>query len=829
LSDPDSPEGEDTLSHPDHVETRDLRGIQARGSRSTPRDADAVAIAPLARDGEPGVQIGRYQLLGLVGTGGMGLVWGAWDPELERRVALKLVRYSSPNARERMLHEGQLLARLSHPNVVPVFDVGAMADQVYLVMEWIRGDTLRAHAEAAADARVVLAAYRQAGEGLAAAHRAGVIHRDFKPDNAIVGDDDRVRVLDFGIALDQTGPRHTAGAGTARYMPPEQERGDEVTAAADQYAFCVSLREGLEPHGGAPSWIAAIIARGSDPDPARRFASMDDLLGALGRDPARRRRRVGLGLVLVAFAIGAFAIGRSRAGGGEAVVEPCSGTDAELAASWNPPAHARVVANLTKLGSLTDPERVARDLDRYGAAWVDAQRTTCLANERKQLTPSLYEGRMRCLARARSQLAATGELLAGVTAADLENALVAAGSLPDTGGCAENLGIEPPRAEVRDRLREIAGRVERAVVLAVAYSPDAVAAAQGATADARATGYAPLIARARLVEGRALFANRQDPDAVYMDAIVTALQAHDDVTAVEAYARWVYVHDGPPDNWPVMVALAERLERPGRFARALLYGNRGVRRMLDGEWNEARELYDRAAKAAGDATDIELVSISQNRAELTDPDTAATLLRAAHDRLVATLGRDHRNTLSAQIKVAFTIRDPVKARAEVEQACRGLERWTNLSTVMYCAYEAAWLADQAGDRATARSWFQRVTRHPALGAVAEAYLAVTAEPPDRSALAQLAPMVTATEHSPVFERVRAADAYAVIAHVDPTSWPRALAMLDTLPHQLYRHRLAHARAHVAEQLTASRPDEARRLGDLARAWYAGAGPASGSR
>src|SRR5258705_3251747 len=89
------------------------------------------------------VKLGRFHLLGLVGAGGMGMVWGAWDPELERRVALKLVRYSSPGARERMLHEGQLLARLSHPNVVPVFDVGVMGDQVFLVMEWVRGRTLR--------------------------------------------------------------------------------------------------------------------------------------------------------------------------------------------------------------------------------------------------------------------------------------------------------------------------------------------------------------------------------------------------------------------------------------------------------------------------------------------------------------------------------------------------------------------------------------------------------------------------------------------------------------------------------------------------------------
>src|SRR5689334_21679470 len=141
------------------------------------------------------VHLGRYHLLEMVGAGGMGVVWGAWDPELERRVAIKLVKATMQAARERIQLEGQALARLSHPNVVTVHDVGVVDEQVYIVMEWVRGQNLRAYCREPRTLRDILAIYRAAGEGLAAAHAAGLIHRDFKPDNAIRGDDGRVRVL----------------------------------------------------------------------------------------------------------------------------------------------------------------------------------------------------------------------------------------------------------------------------------------------------------------------------------------------------------------------------------------------------------------------------------------------------------------------------------------------------------------------------------------------------------------------------------------------------------------------------------------------------------
>src|SRR5262245_6353055 len=183
----------------------ELTGVGAvLGDRPDPdKLARAVARSRVAEllfaDKRP-VKLGRYHLLELVGSGGMGVVWGAWDPELDRRVAIKLLNATMQTARDRIVREGQALARLSHPNVVPIYDVGVVDDRVYMVMEWVRGHSLRSFGSAPRTIAELVAVYRAAGQGLAAAHRANLIHRDFKPENAILGNDGRVRVLDFGLA-----------------------------------------------------------------------------------------------------------------------------------------------------------------------------------------------------------------------------------------------------------------------------------------------------------------------------------------------------------------------------------------------------------------------------------------------------------------------------------------------------------------------------------------------------------------------------------------------------------------------------------------------------
>ncbi|MBA3550218.1 MAG: serine/threonine protein kinase, partial [Nannocystis sp.] len=253
-----------------------------------------------------GTLLGRYSLLRKLGEGGMGVVYSAYDEELDRRVAIKLLRVkdgAGPSAASRMLREAQAMAKLSHPNVVQVYDTGELSGQVFLAMEFVHGQTLREWLHGSETVprpvprpwRDVLAMYIQAGQGLAAAHAAGLVHRDFKPDNVLVGADGRARVLDFGLARYESAravdpaddptdsqdpaadedlelssrsrnrsrnpsrrsrpadPQLTAAGttiGTPAYMSPEQHLRAPTAARSDQFSFCVSLYEGL--HGERP-------------------------------------------------------------------------------------------------------------------------------------------------------------------------------------------------------------------------------------------------------------------------------------------------------------------------------------------------------------------------------------------------------------------------------------------------------------------------------------------------------------------------------------------------------------------------------------------------
>jgi serine/threonine protein kinase len=307
-----------------HLDTcEDCRMLLAEIARS-------LASAP-GGPGELGVldrgaTVGRYSIQKAIGAGAVGVVYEAVDDELRRRVALKLVRPSGDDTsrdrlRIRVRREARAMAKLAHPNVVAVYDVGAHGDAVFVTMELVDGSTLT-EALVGRDWRGVLALFREAGEGLAAAHAAGLVHRDFKPDNVLVGPDGHAKVGDFGIARAAgTGPgagsdegggatlhTKTRGAvGTPAYMAPEQMRGEPVDARADVFAFCVALHEALygsRPFAGAtvgellvaiergaiapapvrtrvPTRIRSAIVRGLAASTAERTPSMRVLLDEL--------------------------------------------------------------------------------------------------------------------------------------------------------------------------------------------------------------------------------------------------------------------------------------------------------------------------------------------------------------------------------------------------------------------------------------------------------------------------------------------------------------------------------------------------------------------
>ncbi|MEZ4361436.1 MAG: protein kinase [Kofleriaceae bacterium] len=868
--DPDElPAGEPTYAEPDHLHTVDALSPRARAARAVALSSSPGApSAPTPRAEPEGIRVGRYQLLEMVGAGGMGLVWGAWDPELERRVALKLLQPTQSAARERILSEGQVLAKLSHPNVVPIYDVGVMGEQVYLVMEWVRGITLRAFARSAPSLHALLEAYRQAAQGLLAAHQRGIVHRDFKPDNVIRGDDGRVRVLDFGLAQSEVtdAAARTAGAlvaGTPHYMAPEQVRGEAALAATDQYAFCVSLGEALaalakREQRRVPGWLQAITARGTTEDPAQRFASMSELLDALDRDPARRWRRGGAGVAILAAAIGAFAFGRARAS--ETALAPCAGSVAEIATVWAPAQRAQLVSHLRGLGSaLTaeEPQRLADDLDAYSARWAEQHRRSCLARERRELSAVLFDRRLACLARGKASLAAVAELLGAVPADGLAAALVARRSLPDVATCAavDDSAVLPPAPALAAQVRALAPAIERARVLGLAQRPDALEAARSAVADTRRVGYAPLLARALLVQGRAevaLFLD--DARATLTEALSQALLSSDDVLALEAYARliWVQEYRDPPESWLVMSQLAARTGGRGRFGRALMFNNFGGLLLRAQRRDEGRAMLERALaesdlrqgplSAGASEEQIELVGVLQNLSLIElDPGVRQRLLERATASLQATIGENHPRTFAMQELTAMLTGAPGPARAELETACLGYQRWGLTTAHSACAFEIGWLAEEAGDDAGARRWMKVAAADHSLEAerattqVAATYLRV--RDPETSAVAlqadlrQLATVAAAVLAKDGFwHHVDAADAEVVLAlgherlgrAADAlAAWRRALAALHGIELPVYERRLARLRAAVAER-TADRR-EAQQLASAALTWYRAVG------
>jgi hypothetical protein len=255
-----------------------------------------LALSALTRDQDrppiaPGVRLGRYVLAHRLGQGSMGVVWSAHDPELGRQVAIKLLHLSAADPGQPPLREAQALARIAHPNVVPVFDAGVVSGRAFVVMEQVEGCTLRTWLAAARSWPQVVRVFLDAGRGLAAVHAAGLRHGDFKPENVLIGADGRARVSDFGLA--QLAGEGAGGLqGTAAYLAPEQVAGRAVDARADQFAFCVALREALAGEGAPPSpgWLRRIVERGLSRDPAARFPTLDPLLAALEHGPRRRRR-----------------------------------------------------------------------------------------------------------------------------------------------------------------------------------------------------------------------------------------------------------------------------------------------------------------------------------------------------------------------------------------------------------------------------------------------------------------------------------------------------------------------------------------------------------
>jgi eukaryotic-like serine/threonine-protein kinase len=612
-SDPDDPtdRSKRELTTPDTLPARDPGALA---------DATAATLAELL----PGAsreraKIGRFTVLEVLGTGGMGVVLAAYDPQLDRKVAIKILRTRGlAGARRekeaaRLLREARAMAQLSHPHVVTVYDAGTIDDRVFIAMEYIAGKTARGWLNA--ESRTVdeiLDVYIKAGRGLAAGHAAGMVHRDFKPDNVLVGDDGRVCVIDFGLARPttrQTGDDEseptptpnwsnvspesmltTAGLlfGTPAYMSPEQHRKAELDARADQFSFCAALFEALyrrmpfkantypelaaKVHDGKidrpednpqiPGRVTAAILRGLRPHPDDRFASMDALLDALS-PPASRRR----GLVIASMALGAAAavaitlgVTRMRAAHAGAA---CEGGEARLAGIWDAPARQRVRDGLLaskRRHAAETSRRVADELDRYTADWVARRREVCEATEvRHEQSSGAFDLRMQCFTERLASLRALTSLYASADAAIADNALTAARHLPATAECVTLApGASPPSPLQRGQLvplrRELA---EARVDVEAGKYLEAVRRLQALRGFAKQVGYTPFEAEVAFWIGVALSGATKPElaEPALRDALATAARSKQDEFVARAETMLIWVNGYQLGHYAEAVAM----------------------------------------------------------------------------------------------------------------------------------------------------------------------------------------------------------------------------------------------------------------------------------
>ncbi|MBS1123536.1 MAG: serine/threonine protein kinase [Deltaproteobacteria bacterium] len=607
-----------------------------------------VVVGCMAQPAElsPGSLVGRYQILALVGRGAFGVVYAAYDPELDRKVALKILHRSNRDDEERFQREARAMARVSSPHVVAVHDVGRADIGWFAAMEFVDGRTLGAWlTEEERSPAAIVAAFVQAGRGLAAAHAAGIIHRDFKPENVLVHASGRVAVTDFGLARSDVLVAPVAtdakpGAissitvegtlvGTPLYMAPEALRREPVDARSDLFSFCVALYAALyatHPFSahGVPELLAAIeagprvrrqvriprhvrdaVLSGLRADPARRPHSMLALVRALEHDPRRAR--------LVAIAIGAvgLSIVVTR------VVQPSPSrapptcperASTQVAAVWGPEQRATLRTGIAASRSplaVGAAARIERALDRYAASWTTGWVEACTSEDARLQSAQQLADRFACLGRRRDQWASLVSALVHPDDQVIAGASTAAYALPPVAAC----GDERMHAGMSQRddagLAAAYEMVGRAQVFADLGNTQAGLAALAVPLSlARSTGDRALEAEALIVEGdlRRAVDPRRAEAPLHAAAIAASAVGRLDL---EARAKVLIVE-----------TLAHSQLRIAEGERAADYAEAAVARLGDpvlvAEYYYARSLAEWAAGGAERSISLEVVTLLAN-------------------------------------------------------------------------------------------------------------------------------------------------------------------------------------------------------------------------
>lgn len=625
--------------------------------------ADAIPPVDASMPLAPGSTLERFEIRAMLGEGGMGRVYRAYDPELDREIALKLMlQPTEPDAQAWLFREARAMARLSHPNVLPIYDVGYTpgllgTSTLFIAMEFVEGQTLRQWRNAQRrTVPEILAVFVEAGRGLAAAHEVGLVHRDFKPSNVIVGHDGRVRVMDFGLAQafdvslgareglgghwpPDTATRHHAlcktGAlvGTPAYMAPEQHQGQDVDERCDQYGFCVALWEALydrrpftgpspvqlleakldtQPfapdHGHAvPRWLRDVVQRGLNPDPAARYDSMATVLRELDRRSAHARRHPQRLAGLVAL-LGLATLGQQVTHWGP-YSRSCPDPEQRLAGVWDRVTRARLEATWRGTAVLDDAEQiwphVATSLDDYAARWARVHAEVCTTAR------GVEDMRLRCLEDRLRHLRTAIEVLSHGDVAVLREATMIISQLPALDRCRDPRGLDaeahlPDAPSVQEAIQAARVQLAQARVLQITgHFDEGLVLAHSARSEAQSLGYDPLRAEAALREGKLLHRLGRYPQAVEMlrEAYFDASREGIDTIAADAAVELVYVighlQAEPQKVEPWIRHATTRVERLGnpRLEASLLH-HIGAVHATQGEYTEAIAAYRRALAAS---------------------------------------------------------------------------------------------------------------------------------------------------------------------------------------------------------------------------------------
>jgi eukaryotic-like serine/threonine-protein kinase len=593
---------------------------------------------------ERGEALDRYVILDRLGAGGMGEVFSAWDPVLDRKVAVKVLRPDFEGSelgeelKHRLLLEAQSLAKLSHPNVVTVHDVGLAGDRVFLAMEFAEGRTLKQWLEQKPPPtwQAMLEVFLAAGEGLAAAHAQGITHRDFKPDNVVVGSEGRVRVMDFGLAHGQaksqkkkatdeparrsiTGPG--AMLGTPAYMSLEALHGQQTDFRSDEFGFCVALYEafyGYRPFEGAspgalaveiqqnkvrspprgtkvPSRIHQLLLKGMRADPQERFQTMRALLVQLGRRRSTKEQSLALGSIatLAVLAAGLTLLASYRAR------TRCAEFETRLSSVWDPSVKQAVRKSFEatqKPWAAAAWRDVELRLDEYSAQWLTMRRAACegsLERNDEQLGQEIV-----CLSRRLSDLEATTQLFAHADSDVVERAVSTAGALPPLSSCRQLTPVVKRTAEgesTRAQLSAVKARIDGGKYADALALASELAAKAGASNDL--TTYAE--ARLWMAIGKMRTGDAKAADTLVEESILAAETAQDDELQARGWVERI--------GFAALGASPQEADRWVRFARAAIdrvgkppeleasfANNQGVLAYYRGQYGVAVEAHQRA-------------------------------------------------------------------------------------------------------------------------------------------------------------------------------------------------------------------------------------------